>query len=189
MCNVSNISVYKDGNDVYIRIRNCEASVEKVLLGMVNGAISGNTNDNISSVKNVTDKPVKEEEAKVEHTEAKFTFGPYENMTPKEIHLKLGAKKAFCYFMSLGKIYYKQLYDDVLVYIKWHRGFLNKRLQVETPSFDDKMVFFTEYRSLFSDKLDNYFKEKGYNTISDFLNCECEADSTAMYREYIKSLM
>lgn len=189
MCDVSNISVYKDGNDVYIRIRNCEASVEKVLLSMVGGVIGGSTNNNISNVQTVTDKPVKEEEAKTEHIEEKFTFGPYENMTPKEIHLKIGAKKAFCYFMSLGKIYNEKLYNDVMVYIRWHRGFLNKRLQVEKPTYDDKMVFFTEYNSLFSKKLETLFNEKGYKTISDFLNCETEEESTRIYREYIKALM
>lgn len=181
------IDMYKDGNDLYIRIKNCEASIEKILTSMIGVAIK-NATQNVSQVEAVKDTPVKETEAKVEHIEQKFTYGPYNGMTPKEIHLKIGAKQAFCYFVT-QKIYDEALKNDVNVYIKFHKGFLNKRLMAEVVTYDDKMVFFTEYQSLFKEKLEKFLASKGYNTISDFLNMESEEDTTAMYKEYVKSLL
>lgn len=182
------IDTYMDGNDLYIRIRNCNKSLIDVVSSMLGNLISGCT-QNVSTVPTTKDAPIKETEAKTEHIEQKFTFGPYQGMTPKEIWQKIGAKKAFCYFVSLGKLYYVELKNDVDRYINFHKGFLYKRLQVENPTYDDKMVFFTEYQSLFKEKLNKFLVSKGYNTLSDFLNCESEEDTTKMYREYIKSLL
>lgn len=187
MCQNKNIDIYKDGKDLYIRIKDCDMSIEKVLTSMV-GATIKNSSQNISQVESVKSTPVKQEEAKIEHIEHKFTYGPYNGLTPKEVHLKIGAKKAFCYFVT-QKLCDKTLKADVDVYIKYHKGFLNKRLNAEVITYDDKMVFFTEYYTLFKDKLDTFLASNGYNTISDFLNMESEKDTTKLYKEYISQLL
>ena len=184
-----NIKIYRDGKDLYIKICNCEESIEKVLTSMVGTTVTKATK-NISATPEIRDEPVKETEAKEVHKEHKFTYGPYKGMTPKEIHLKIGAKKAFCYFVTeFKKIYDTALKSDVDIYIKYHKGFLNKRLLAEQVKYDTKMVFFTEYQPLIKDKMDKILNDNGYTTIADYLNMESEEVTTKLYKEYVSLLL
>lgn len=181
-----NISIYKDNNDLYIRIKNCPDNLETLLSKMMS-AIIGETK-NIKPVADVKDTPVTQENAKENTDEIVFTWGRYKGLKPSEILNKLGKEKAFVFFKQ-QTVFDKKLkknVDDILSMLK---NDLAKNLSLdEEPSYDDMNVFFNEYKTLFEDELSSFLNSHNFSNIEEMLNSDNE-DKYSLYSDLIKKLI
>lgn len=183
-----NISLYKDGNDIYIRIRDCDSSIAELLMTMLGASIKKEIK-NISSVPDMPDHFSKEEDVKDKKPEERYSFGPYKGLTPTEVVNKVGPMTSFCYFVK-QPIYSAALRNDIAVHVNRHREVLKNRLkQADNATYDDKLTFFKEYDSLFHDKLVKSLYEREYDSIEGFLSLDSVEGTTSLYKEYIESLL
>lgn len=188
MSKSGNISIYKDGKDVYIRIANCEESLEKILAKMINSAI--NEVKDIVPIESKTPVLVKPEAATEVKEEARFTFYPYKGLTPTEVVSKIGMVKAYIYFKKTP-IYSSnkdELKRDIAVHVEKHKKLLREKLsKADSVSFDERMVFFNEYRCIFP-QIDNIVRLNGAETLEEYIRNHNDG-SKRLYKTCIENLL
>lgn len=190
-----NFSIYKDNDDIYIRIKNCPENLNnlivKMLSSIANVSDAGETKD-MKPVLDIKDTPIKQEDAKENNIEKEFTWGIYKGMKPSDILNKIGKEKAFVFFYKQKTIYdkvLKQNVADILVKLKRE---LARKLIIESdedqPSYDEMNVFFTEYQSLFQVELSEFLKIHNFQNIEEMLKSEND-DKYSFYTKMIKKLV
>lgn len=183
-----NISVYKDGKDLYIKIANCEEPLEKVLTQMIGSVI--NKVKDVVPVEAKAPEFVKQDAAVTIKEEARYTFNPYKGLTPTEVINKVGKVRAYVYFRKTP-IYSgnkEALKRDIAVHVEKHRTMLKEKLsKADNVSFDERMVFFNEYKCVFP-QIDNIVRLNGAETLEEYIKNHNNG-SIRLYKACIESLL